>query len=203
MSFLNGCQIATEMIHAGKFQTAMVVASEVEVNKPYFPDCLIGLAETGAAVILDRGDSGQTGFGPFAFHYDLEHFEARKAVGRYRDGKPCLRVHEAENLHELYLQTVSTAVEDLLAREGLERSQITFLLPPQISSEMNRQLAERLGIDPECVVDRTIPGQDLYTASLAYSLQHLRQQDLAQPGDIGLIIQVASGIQVGCVVYYF
>jgi hypothetical protein len=192
-----------EMIHAGKFQTAMVVASEVEVNRPFFPDCLLGMAETGAAVILDRGDSGRTGFGQFGFHYDLEHFKAREAIGRYTNGKPCLRLHEAENLHELYLEAVPLALEDLLAREGLDRSQINFLLPPQISREMNRQLAERLGIDPGRVVDQARTGQDLYTASLAYSLQHLRRNGLAQPGDVGLIVQVAFGIQVGCAAYYF
>jgi amino acid adenylation domain-containing protein len=203
MSFINGCQIATEMIHAGKFQTAMVVASEVEINKPYFPECLLGLAETGAAVILDQNGSGQTGFSQFLFHYDLEHFGAREAIGRYTDGKPCLRLKEAENMHALYLQAIPAAVDQLLAREGLERSQIKFLLPPQISSEMNGQLAKRLGIEPQCVVDRAIPGQDLYTASLAYSLQYLQQNHLTEPGDIGLIVQVASGIQVGCAVYYF
>jgi len=203
MSFLYACHIATEMIHAGKFQTAMVVASEVEVNRPFFPDCLLGMAETGAAVILDRGDSGRTGFGQFGFHYDLEHFKAREAIGRYTNGKPCLRLHEAENLHELYLEAVPLALEDLLAREGLDRSQINFLLPPQISREMNRQLAERLGIDPGRVVDQARTGQDLYTASLAYSLQHLRRNGLAQPGDVGLIVQVAFGIQVGCAAYYF
>jgi 3-oxoacyl-[acyl-carrier-protein] synthase III len=203
MSFINGCQIASEMIHAGKFQTAMVVASEVEINKPYFPDVMLSLVETGAAVIMDQSDSGQTGFSPFLFHYELEHFAAREAIGRYTDGKPCLQLKEADNLHALYLQAIPTAVDQLLDREGLERSQIKFLLPPQISSEMNGQLAERLGIDPQCVVDQAIPGQDLYTASLAYSLQWLQQHNLTEPGDIGLIIQVASGIQVGCAVYYF
>ena len=38
LGFLNGCQIATEMIHAGKCRTAMVITSEVEINKNYFPD---------------------------------------------------------------------------------------------------------------------------------------------------------------------
>jgi|GEM_PF-118941 len=203
LSFFYGCQIATAFIQAGKFRTAMVVASEVEVNKPYFPDCMIGMAETGAAAILDRSPTGQTGFGPFCFHYELEHFEAREAIGRYRSGKPCLMLREADNLHELYLQAILPAVEEVLARAGLQRSQIKFLLPPQISAEMNRQLLTRLGMDTACLVDQAITGQDLYTAGLAYALQHLRRLGLAAAGDIGLIVQVAYGIQVGCAVYYF
>ena len=31
----------------------------------------------------------------------------------------------------------------------------------------------------------------------------VREQGLVQPGDIGLIVAVGSGIQVGCATYYF
>ncbi len=45
--------------------------------------------------------------------------------------------------------------------------------------------------------------KDLFTSSLPYSLEHIREQHLVKPGDIGLIITVGSGIQVGCATYYF
>jgi amino acid adenylation domain-containing protein len=203
MSFMNGCHIASEMIYAGKYRTAMVVASEVETNKPHFRDRLLGLAETGGAVILDSSPSGQVGFSPFIFHYDLEHFEAREVIGRYVEGKLCMCLQENEHLHELYLQTIPAAVNDLLAREGLTMSQVTHLIPPQISQESNYRLARHLGIDSHRVIDRAVTGHDLYTSGMARSLEYLRKQDLSKTGDIGLIIQVSSGIQAGCVAYYF
>ena len=44
---------------------------------------------------------------------------------------------------------------------------------------------------------------DLFTSSLPYALEHVREQHLVEPGDIGLIINAGSGIQVGCAIYYF
>jgi hypothetical protein len=43
---------------------------------------------------------------------------------------------------------------------------------------------------------------DLFTSSLPYALEHVREQHLVEPGDIGLIINAGSGIQVGCAIYY-
>jgi 3-oxoacyl-[acyl-carrier-protein] synthase III len=52
-------------------------------------------------------------------------------------------------------------------------------------------------------VDIAHAGNDLYTSSLPYTLQHVREQNLVQSGDVGLIITAGSGIQVGCATYYF
>jgi 3-oxoacyl-[acyl-carrier-protein] synthase III len=203
MGFLNGCQIAVEMIHAGKYRTAMVVTSEVEINKNFFPDRKLGVAETGSAVILDQTSVSGAGFGRFHFKYDCDQLDARRAIGVYVDGKPCLTLTEDENLHELYLKAIPPAVDELVVQEGIDISQIKVVLPPQISPQMNSCLANLLGIEPHRVVDLAREGSDLYTSSLAFSLTHVRQRGLAEAGDIGLIINVASGIQVGCAVYYF
>jgi 3-oxoacyl-[acyl-carrier-protein] synthase III len=45
--------------------------------------------------------------------------------------------------------------------------------------------------------------RDLYTSALPYAFQYVQEQQLVQPGDIGLIINVGAGIQVGCATYYF
>ena len=203
MSFLNGCQVATEMIRAGTFRTAMVVTSEVEINKHYFPARGLGLAETGSAVILEKAADQRSGFSGFSFYYECDHFDARSWIGGYVDGKPCVTVHQEDNFLDLYLRTIPPAVEKLLESEGLDISGISIVLPPQISPRMNKQLANLLGIEPHRVVDLATDGRDLYTSSLSYTLDHIQQNGLARSGDIGLIINVASGIQVGCAIYYF
>ena len=50
MGFLNACQIATEMIRAGKYRTAMIVTSEVELNREMHPEKMLGIVETGSAI---------------------------------------------------------------------------------------------------------------------------------------------------------
>ena len=55
----------------------------------------------------------------------------------------------------------------------------------------------------EKVVDFAHEGQDLFTSSLPFGLQQALTSGRVQQGDIGLIINVASGIQVGCTTYRF
>jgi 3-oxoacyl-[acyl-carrier-protein] synthase III len=95
------------------------------------------------------------------------------------------------------------AVDELLESEGLELARIRAILPPQISSEFIARLGERLGVDSLRMVDAVGQGPDLFTSSLPYALDRLRERRLVTSGDIGLIIHVGSGIQVGCATYYF
>ena len=55
----------------------------------------------------------------------------------------------------------------------------------------------------EKYVDIVDDGKDYFTSSLAYAFQYARRQDVVKPGDIGLIINVGTGIQIGCAIYYF
>ncbi|MEE2781457.1 MAG: amino acid adenylation domain-containing protein [Planctomycetota bacterium] len=203
MGFLNACQIASEMIRAGKYRNAMIVTSEVEVNREMHPDRLLEIAETGSAIILDTTAENRTGFSRFDFHYDCDHIDARRAIGGYLDGKPCLDLQVDANLNEIYLQMIPDAVESILNEEGLELSEIDFFLPPQISPEMNAKLPNVLGVEPHRFVDVARPKADLFTSALPYSLEYLQREKLAKPGQVGLVIHAASGLQVGCAIYYF
>ena len=203
MGFLNACQIATEMIRAGKYRTAMVVTSEVELNREMHPDKPLGLVETGSAVILDTTAANRTGFSNFAFHYDCEKMDLRRATGGYLDGKPCLDLRIDEQLIDAYLKMIPAAVENVLAEEGLDISDIDFFLPPQISPAMNSKLPNLLGVEPHRFVDVSRENADLFTSALPYSLEYLQREKRNQHGKIGLVIHAASGLQVGCAVYYF
>tara|TARA_Y100001933_G_scaffold263432_1_gene324772 strand:- start:21215 stop:26581 length:5367 start_codon:yes stop_codon:yes gene_type:complete len=203
MGFLNGCQIAAEMIRAGKYRTAMVVTSEVELNREMHPDKVLGLVETGSAVLLDTTAENRTGFSNFSFQYDCEKMDLRRATGGYLDGKPCLDLQINEHLIDAYLKMIPAAVDKILAEEGLDISDIDFFLPPQISPAMNSKLPNLLGVEPHRIVDVAREGADLFTSALPYSLEYLQREKKSHSGKIGLIIHVASGLQVGCAVYYF
>ena len=203
MGFLNGCQIAAEMIRAGKCRTAMVVTSEVELNREMHPDKMLGLVETGSAVLLDTTAENRTGFSNFSFHYDCEKMDLRRATGGYLDGKPCLDLQIDQHLFDAYLKMIPVAVDKVLADEGLDISDIDFFLPPQISPDMNSKLPNLLGVEPHRFVDVAREDADLFTSALPYSLEYLQREKSTQPGKIGLVIHVASGLQVGCAVYYF
>jgi amino acid adenylation domain-containing protein len=203
LGFLNACQVAAGMIAAKKVNHAMVVASEIENNKETFPTELRGIQETGSAVILDASADGETGFGNFVFKYSPEHIEAISAYATIRNGKTGMHFEKAPELETYYLQCIRDAVNELLRVEQLDINQIKVILPPQISTAFITALSNTMNVSRDKFVDIPHEDGDLFTSSLAYTLQYAREQHRVNPGDIGLIISVGAGIQVGCATYYF
>ena len=203
IGFLNACYVATRMIAAGKAKKAMVVASEIENNAKTRSTELLGIMETGSAVILDESSDGKTGFGNFVFKYFPDYIEALTSYTKQQDGKTWIHCERDANLETYYLQCIRDAVHELLSIEQMDISQINVIFPPQISSQFIANLSDEMNLSRDKFVDIAHAGHDLYTSSLAYALQHVREQNSVRGGDIGLIISVGSGIQVGCAIYYF
>ena len=94
-------------------------------------------------------------------------------------------------------------MNELLAAEGLDVSQITAFFSPQRSSRLLLQLSQKMRIDKDKFINvKRRYGGDL-SSSLPCSLRAALDQGVVKNGDIGLMISVGSGIQVGAAVYYF
>lgn len=202
IGFLNAYQIGVKMIQAKKSKAVMIVASEVENNAATSEDSLRGIAETGSAAILDESPDG-TGFGSFAVSYVTEHLDALVSYGHHVDG--CSRVHieRRADLYEYYLKHTPDVIRKVLALEGLELSQINVIIPPRLPRNGVSILSKAMAVPLHKFVDLGQQDADLFTSSLVFSLQHARQEGLAQPGDIGLSISAGTGIQIGAAIYYF
>jgi 3-oxoacyl-[acyl-carrier-protein] synthase III len=95
-------------------------------------------------------------------------------------------------------------VRELLEMETVKATDIALVLPPALLSCGSIDiLSEQLKIDRDRFAHVTDPGKDLFTSSLSYALDAVRSRELAKPGDIGLLISVGAGIDVGCALYYF
>ncbi|GHO74056.1 hypothetical protein KSD_18270 [Ktedonobacter sp. SOSP1-85] len=202
IGLLNACHTAIGMIKAQKVNNALVMASEIENNREYRPDVLRGIEETGSAMILAESADGQTGFGNFVFKYFTDYLGAINSHTELHNGKMTLSVATDPCLQEYYLQCIQETVQELLALEQLDLERVKVILPPQISSQFIADLGKTLNVSAEKLVDVQAE-HDLFTSSLPYALEQARQQNLARPGDVGLIISVGAGIQVGCATYYF
>ena len=201
VGFLNACQVGVQMIGAGKGEHAMVMAAEIENNTTEGGHPLYGLLETGSAVILGQTD-GATGFGQFVFHHHPEYSGALATYFQHRDGQSWLQIDRDPNLSAHYLDCIAPAVEELLKLEELDSSEIAAVFPPYLCSADRTELAARLRIPTSRFVD--LPADtDLFSSSVAYGLQHAWRHKLVKPGDIGLIVSVGSGVQVGCATYRF
>ena len=98
--------------------------------------------------------------------------------------------------------SVLSVVARLLEQEGIKPDRIDLVLPPQRSGSFVERLSAHLDLGRAHHVDLETD-RDLLTTSFAYGMQSVLENDLGQEGDVALIIDVGSGIQVGCALYYF
>jgi amino acid adenylation domain-containing protein len=201
VGFLNACHVAIHMIAAGKAEHAMVMASEVENNTPGGDHPPYGLNETGSALILGS-DGGTAGFGQFVFHHRPENAEALATYIQHEDGQSWLQIDRDPKLTTHYLDAIPAAVEELLRLEGLEPADIAAVFPPHLAAADLTEMARRINIPRDRLVE-VVADADLFTSSVPYALDHALRHQQVKPGDIGLIVSVGSGVQVGCATYRF
>lgn len=203
VGFLNACHVAAGMIAAGRTGHAMVLASEIENNTPESGYPLHGIAETGSALLLSaNADPDGEGFGRFVFDHHPEYREALTTYTQQRDGRTWLRIDRDPDLAAVYTSCIPSAVKQLLTAEGLEPADIAVVLPPHLPGAALGELAARIDIPRSRFVELA-SDTDLFTSSLPYAIDHVRRHNLVAPGDLGLIITVGSGVEVGCTTYRF
>ncbi len=205
LGLLNACQTAIAMMQAGRGSNALVVTAEIENNRETLPAAMLGLQETASALLLAESPGGKTGFGNFVMKYFTRYIKAYDVHTAPLHGKMTLRREKDPRWEEYLQQCIQETVQELLRVEQLDMARIKLILPPQISSTFIDELSTTLQVAREKLVDvhEADEQRDLFTSSLPYALQYARERNLVQPGDIGLIINVGAGIQVGCATYYF
>jgi 3-oxoacyl-[acyl-carrier-protein] synthase III len=203
LGVLQACFAAANMIASGRFRTAMVMAAEIELNRDQCPTKRLGLEETGAALILDSSTDDGPGFGNFHFQSFTRHIHRLASHSAVTGGTTVLSFERDTEFEASCLECIRESVERLLAREGIGRSNIAVVLPPLTSVAFVSRLARNLDMPPDRMVFPPAGARDLYTSSLAVALHTVREEHRVRPGDIGLLIGVGSGIQVGCATYRF
>ncbi|KUI38295.1 non-ribosomal peptide synthetase [Mycobacterium sp. GA-2829] len=201
VGFLNGCHAATEMIDAGTVETAMVVAAEIENNGGQRGGPLLGILETGSAVILRRGD-GTEGFGRFVYRHDPAHADALATYTRHENGRTWLHIDRDPELTAHLLACIPDAVEELLEREGLTRAGIAAVFGPHLPDAARAELATRLGI-PQARFAAPEVTADPFSSALPYNLVHARRHGSVGAGDTALVLAAGSGLQIACTTYRF
>lgn len=200
---LHACYVAEQMIRDQRATSALLVVAEVENNAAAFPADVLGIEETGSALLLQSSGGSEEGFGPFLFRSFLDHQDALVSHLTNRDGKAYLRFTRDPKIEDHYINAIAESVRELLDREEIDPARIARIFPPQISTAFIDNLAAALNVSRDRFVDVVRDGKDLFTSSLPFALHDARQSGLLREGDVGLIITAGSGIEVGCVLYHF
>lgn len=203
LGVLEACYVASNMIAAGDYRTALIMAAEIELNRDVCPQRRLGLQETGTALILDGSADDGAGFGAFLFQSFTRHIDKFASHSAVADGTTVLCFERDAGYEDACLECIHESVERLLSLEGLDRSDISVMLPPLISPAFVSRMADGLRIPRERVVHPRAGWGNMYTSSLPYALKMLHEGNRPQPGDVGLIVGIGSGIQVGCATYHF
>ena len=203
MGFLNACYIGAGMIRAGRVKSVMIVASEIEPNvaRPEWDQ--MGIAAAGSAVILDSPADGPSGLGHCVFESFSDHIGAFASWLVTNEGTPRVHVTRHADLEAIYLKCIPPTVEELLKCERLRMEDIKVILPPQISRSFVLGLADALHVETGRFVDLAVDSGSLSSSSLAHSFHKVRRDGGVAAGDVGLMISVGSGLQVGAATYYF
>jgi 3-oxoacyl-[acyl-carrier-protein] synthase III len=183
----------------------MILASEIENNEGTSSSERIGVRSAASAVILDAGDGGDgnSGLGGFLFRYFPEHMDEFRSFATQRDLETQIAVCRSPELEDHYIRCAMATAEELLRREGLDLARVAAIFPPQISSDFIRRLAQAMEVDAAKFLRVTDDSGDLFTSSIPHALARACDKQLVRPGDVGLLLAVAPGIQVGCALYHF
>ncbi len=203
LGFLNACYVAQQMIAAGKCSTAMIAASESDDNLDSETKEPVGVREIASAFVLDVHSSANKGFSGFLFKSYVQYLDAYISNYKTGDKHHYMQVVKNENLEELYISCILSAVSELLETESLDLNDIDLFFPPQISSNFIKRLSMKLKVESEKFIDVVGDGPDLFSSSIACAFKYANEKGFTKSGDVGLMISVGSGIQVGCALYYF
>jgi 3-oxoacyl-[acyl-carrier-protein] synthase III len=185
---------------ARKFSRALLIASEVEPCREFWPNNRDGRAEVASALVLEPS-SGVEGFVSFGFRAFPEHLDAVVSATGARENRPAIFHHRDAALEDMEVECASQVVRDFLDLESVSLAEVALVLPPQRPGRLASRLADVLRLPHEKVVQ--IGAQrDYFTSSLAYSFRKMRQDGRVAAGTPILLIEVAAGLQIWCALYY-
>jgi 3-oxoacyl-[acyl-carrier-protein] synthase III len=203
MGFLNACQLCSAMITAGKIKTGLVVSSDLVNGNVSEKGNSPGFLPSGAAMLLAGEKNGGSGFKTFHFKTFADMQNACESYFFHDKDHMTLIFKKDPDVEDIYLRAISIGVNEFLKREAVGLNDFDMIIPSQISSAFITKMADILGVKREKMIDVTREGGNLFNASLPAAMDHIFKHNQPEAGQKALIINVASGIQVGCAVYEF
>ena len=212
---LTGVFVLRDMIRRGAIRRGMVVSGErisgLGTNAARRIRSILSLqlasltlGDAGAAVIVDRAPEGTKGILLAGFTTLAEH--SRLCVGLPALHHPgAVMFTRARKIHEVAMQGGPPLLEEILEQAGMTLDDIDWLIPHQTSvraiRSAERVLAERLGEHPKHMVVTVDELGNTASTTLFVALHRYLSEGKLHRGDKILLLSVASGLQVGVVLF--
>jgi 3-oxoacyl-[acyl-carrier-protein] synthase-3 len=198
---LNAIQVLCALMQSNDIQVGMALASEA--NSDRRPDPAYPYPASGAALLLDISPQRDVGFGSFAFHTREEFAGLYTSVVDLAVKRGRILLRRRAEFEDACLSMVAAVVDDVLARDGLRREEIDFVVPAQLSPAFLERLPAASGFPKEKLADFSLHLPDTLSTSLFLALQRTLAARPPRRGQKALLLACGSGVTVAAATYHF
>jgi 3-oxoacyl-[acyl-carrier-protein] synthase-3 len=194
-SFLSGLAVATAQIESGRAEHVLLIGADFVTRITDYGDRRTAplFADACGAVVLGTAAPFAPGrVGPIRLGADGSH--GRTIVAEHSDRKVQM---DGPEVFRHAVNRMSEAVLAAAADAGLTLDDIDLFVPHQANARITRALGERLGLDPDRVVDCIAELGNASAATLPLGLNHAREQGRLHPGAKVMLTAFGAGFTWG------
>lgn len=200
--FVYALNTADLYIRGGQARTALVVGAEVLSRMLDWNDrttCVL-FGDGAGAVILQASET--PGIVAGRLHADGSHQDMLKADGNIRHGEiqgdPFIKM-DGQAVFKFAVKVLSEVVEEVLAENNLQGSDINWLVPHQANIRIMEATAKKLGLSMDNVVVTVAHHGNTSSASIPLALDTAVRDGRIKPGQNVLLEAVGGGFTWGAV----
>ena len=200
--FIYGLSTADQFMRSGRFRNALVVGAEIYSRILDWSDratCVL-FGDGAGAVVLQR--SSKPGILSSHLHADGTHVDMLSVPGTVSGGKvsgrPLLQM-DGQGVFKFAVKVLDDVVEEALAANGLQKSDIDWLIPHQANIRIIQATARKLGMSMEKVVQTVDRHANTSAASIPLALDEAVRDGRVRPGQNVLLEGVGGGFAWGAV----
>jgi 3-oxoacyl-[acyl-carrier-protein] synthase-3 len=200
--FIYGVSIADQFIRAGQHRCALVVGAEIYSRILDWTDratCVL-FGDGAGAVVLKASE--EPGILSTHLHADGRYQKLLCVPGTVAGGKvegrPFLQM-EGNAVFKFAVKALEEVVEEALARNGMQKSDIDWLIPHQANIRIISATAKKLGLDMDKVVVTVDRHGNTSAASIPLALDEAVRDGRVRSGEHVLLEGVGGGFTWGAV----
>lgn len=205
--FLYGTSVAAQFIKNGMYRYALVIGVETLskiVDWTNRNTCVL-FGDGAGAVVLGPVEDGM-GFLSFELGADgsgaellkLEAGGSRKPVATVEPGSPDNYVHMAgSEVFKFAVRAMNTASDNALAKAGITKEQVDFLVPHQANLRIIDSAVKRLGLPDDKVVINLDKYGNMSSASIPVALDEAVSEGRIKEGDTLVLVGFGGGLTWG------
>ncbi|HYR06056.1 MAG TPA: beta-ketoacyl-ACP synthase III [Gallionella sp.] len=200
--FVYALNTADLYIRGGQARTALVVGAEVLSRILDWTDrttCVL-FGDGAGAVVLQASET--PGILASKLHADGRHRDMLKAEGTIRHGEvqgdPFVKM-DGQAVFKFAVKVLSDVVEEVLAENNLQGSDINWLVPHQANIRIMEATAKKLGLSMDNVIVTVAHHGNTSAASIPLALDTAVRDGRIKPGQNILLEAVGGGFTWGAV----